>query len=165
VAVCRSICTCSDWEKKASRYLFGGGRVLWLAELQSPYHRDTDLPVVSPDGKWIVCLLHEEGGNKTKIAIVSFTDGRIMRKFDVPPGLCDWSRLSWMPDGKAIAYIADRGGVSNIFAQPIDGSEPGQITKFSSGLLFSFAWSRDGTQLACARGGITSDVVLIHDLR
>jgi serine/threonine protein kinase/WD40 repeat protein len=128
-----------------------------------PILRDASAPVVSPDGKWIFCWLYED--NKTKIAIVSFTDGRMMRKFDLPPGLSARNRLSWMPDGKAFAYIADRGGISNIFAQPIDGSDPMQITRFSSGMLFSFAWSRDGSQLACARGGITSDVVLIHDLR
>jgi Tol biopolymer transport system component len=128
-----------------------------------PILRDTSAPVVSPDGKWIVCWLYED--NKTKIAIVSFTDGHIMRKFDAPPPSHGNGQVSWTPNGKAYAYVADRGGVSNIFAQPIDGSKPVQLTKFTSGLLFSFAWSRDGTQLACSRGGITSDVVLIQDQR
>jgi Tol biopolymer transport system component len=129
-----------------------------------PILRHTAAPVVSPDGKWIVCSLRED--RTTKIAIASFTDGRIVRKFDAPPkSETSLGPLKWTPDGKAYAYIADRGGVSNIFAQPIDGSNPVQITNFTSGLMFSFAWSRDGTQLACARGGITRDVVLIQDLR
>lgn len=128
-----------------------------------PILQDADAPIVSPDGKWIVCWLEKEG-TKPQIAIVSFTDGRIMRKFDVPLLSSNVAPVLWTPDGKAFAYIADRGGVSNIFAQPIDGSKPVQLTKFTSGLLFNFAWSPDGTQLACARGGITSDVVLIQDL-
>jgi serine/threonine-protein kinase len=129
-----------------------------------PILRDTSEPIASPDGKWILCWLSEEGANKTQIAIVSFTDGRIMRKFAAPPPSHAW-QLAWTPDGRAYTYVADRGGASNIFAQPIDGTKPVQLTKFTSGLLFSFAWSRDGTQLACARGGITSDVVLIQDQR
>jgi Tol biopolymer transport system component len=146
-------------------WTFGPPPTLWKQHLAggapAPIVRNAQLPRVSPDGKWIACWLLE--GNK--IAIVSFTDGHIVRKFDLPSGWPASSPFLWTPDGKAITYIANRGGISNIFAQPIDGGKPVQITNFSSGVLFNFAWSRDGRQLACARGGITSDVVRIDDLR
>jgi Tol biopolymer transport system component len=140
-------------QRSWKRHLAGGAPVLITP--QTSWR-----PAVSPDGKWIVCLL---GDKDPKIGILSFIDGHVDREFDTPRGLTEFSPLLWTPDGKAIAYIADRGGVSNIFAQPLGGGKPIQITKFTSGSMFSFAWSRDGSQLACARGGVTSDVVLIHN--
>ena len=55
-------------------------------------------------------------------------------------------------------FIDNRGGVSNIWLQPLAGGEPKQLTNFKSDLIFSFDWSRD-RQLACSRGIVTSDVV------
>ena len=40
-----------------------------------------------------------------------------------------------------------------------------QLTNFKTGRIFNFDWSRDGKWLALARGSVTSDVVLISDLR
>jgi hypothetical protein len=64
-----------------------------------------------------------------------------------------------------VLYIDTRGGVSNIWMQPIDGSPPKPVTDFKSEHIFSFDWSRDGKQLAVARGTQTSDVVLISDFK
>ena len=71
--------------------------------------------------------------------------------------------LQWMPDGRAINYIALNNGVSNIWRQPLDGSPPFQITKFDTGRIFNFAYSPDGKQLALSRGSLNSDVVLIKN--
>ena len=71
--------------------------------------------------------------------------------------------LQWTPDGRAIYYIALNNGVSNIWRQPIDGSSPTQVTQFSTGHIFNFAYSPDGRQLALSRGSLDSDVVLIKD--
>jgi len=37
------------------------------------------------------------------------------------------------------------------------------LTDFKSDRIFSFAWSRDGKQLALARGTLTNDVILISN--
>ena len=71
--------------------------------------------------------------------------------------------IRWTADGKALTYIKTKDGVSNIWAQPIAGGQPRQLTKFNSDLIFRFAWSRDGKKLALARGSKTSDVILIKD--
>lgn len=68
--------------------------------------------------------------------------------------------LKWSPDGKSVAYIDDRDGVSNIWRQPVDGGPPQQITNFNDSYIYAFDWSRDG-RLATARGTFTFDVVLI----
>ena len=68
--------------------------------------------------------------------------------------------LRWSPDGKSIAFVDDRDGVSNIWRQPVAGGPPQQITDFNDSYIFAFDWSRDG-RLAAARGAINFDVVLI----
>jgi hypothetical protein len=40
-----------------------------------------------------------------------------------------------------------------------------ELTEFTSGQIFAFTFSRDGKQIALARGSITSDVVLITGFR
>jgi hypothetical protein len=42
---------------------------------------------------------------------------------------------------------------------------PQQLTKYPSGLIFDFAWSRDGKQLFLAKGNQTSDVILISNFK
>jgi len=49
--------------------------------------------------------------------------------------------------------------------QPVSGGAAQQITKFATGLIFDFAWSRDGKQLLLTRGNESSDVILISNFR
>jgi Tol biopolymer transport system component len=72
-------------------------------------------------------------------------------------------RLRFTPDGKSLAYIVNEGGVSNLWAMPLTGGSPKQLTDFKSDLIFDFAWSRDGKLLALSRGQINRDVVLLTD--
>jgi Tol biopolymer transport system component len=69
--------------------------------------------------------------------------------------------IRWAPDGRALDYILTRGGASNIWRQALAGGPPKQISNFKSDLIFFFAWSRDGKQLALERGATSSDVILI----
>ena len=69
----------------------------------------------------------------------------------------------WAPDESGLDYVATRGGVSNIWRQPLNGGLPIQITHFSTGKIFSFAWSPDGKWLSLASGLNRSDVVLISE--
>ncbi|MCM3874029.1 MAG: hypothetical protein ND895_25355, partial [Pyrinomonadaceae bacterium] len=73
--------------------------------------------------------------------------------------------IRWTSDGRGLTYINTQGGVSNIWRQPLNGGEPVQLTNFTTGRIFNFDWSRDGKWLALARGSVTSDVVLISQLR
>jgi hypothetical protein len=56
-------------------------------------------------------------------------------------------------------------GLTNIWEQPLAGGSPKQITNFTSGRIFDFNWSQDGKLLLTSRGEITSDVVLLSNLR
>ena len=71
----------------------------------------------------------------------------------------------WAPGGDAIAYSKTTDGVDNIWHQPLDGSEPTQITHFDKDWLFSVRWSPDGKELAVSHGRTTRDVILIKNFR
>jgi eukaryotic-like serine/threonine-protein kinase len=119
---------------------------------------------VSPDGKWIACAYRDDPKKRLKLAVIPFDGGPPAKMFDLPPTANTiWHR--WTSDGRYLSYIDTRKGVSNIWAQPVEGGPPKQLTGFKSDLIEQFAWSRDGKQLAFVRSSETSDVVLIKGFR
>ena len=116
---------------------------------------------ISPDGKLLACRYREGDLSPFKLAIIDFATGQIVRTIDAPP---TDNILHWVPDGRALLYLQRRGGVSNIWSQPIDGSPPRQLTNFKSDLIFAFDLARDGKSLVLSRGTVSNDVVLIADV-
>jgi Tol biopolymer transport system component len=82
-----------------------------------------------------------------------------------PGGAYAYGSLLWSPDGKSLQYLLTENGASNIWEQPLDGGKPHQLTKFPTGQIFDFHWSRDGKRLLLSRGEVSSDVVLLSNLR
>jgi serine/threonine protein kinase len=124
-------------------------------------------PVISPDGKLIACSYLESDQGGWKLAVLSPEGGPLTRAGDLPLPYSQhliWQRIRWTSDGQALTYIDRRNGISNIWRQPRGGGSPTQLTDFKTDQIFNFAWSDDGKQLACVRGLITSDVVLIAAL-
>lgn len=114
---------------------------------------------LSPDGRWVVAA-YEVSPKHTEIAAISVDGGEFRWPFAVPAGI-DWdAHLAWTPDGRGVIYSVLRDGVSNLWSQPLSGGLPSPVTDFKEGLIFSFNWSPDGTQLVLARGSITDDAVL-----
>src|SRR5271169_2877722 len=70
-------------------------------------------------------------GTRIKMNVATVQGGQILYSFEFPPegGLNIWS-----PDGRAIDYSLTRGGVSDIWRQPLSGGPPKQLTHFPSGL-------------------------------
>jgi eukaryotic-like serine/threonine-protein kinase len=117
-------------------------------------------PAISPDGKQIVCAYLEDQNSPIKIAILPFQGGQPVKTFQLAGQI--GTNLSWTPDGSAIVYVVTNGGVSNLWAQPVNGAQRKQLTDFTSERIFWFDFSRDGKQLALSRGMLTGDVVLIN---
>ena len=122
-------------------------------------------PVISPDAKLIAAGHANETDNSTQLLLIPIEGGPPLKSINFPFGVSPGNGLDWMRDGKALAYVDTRNGVSNIWSLPIDGSPPRQLTNFKSDLIFRFALSPDGRQLVLARGTQTRDVVLIRDFR
>jgi Tol biopolymer transport system component len=78
----------------------------------------------------------------------------------------EWARcISPKTWNCGIAYTDTKNGVSNIFAQPLDGGPLKQLTNFTADRIFWFEFSRDGKQIALSRGTQTSDIVLISNFK
>ncbi len=112
--------------------------------------------VVSPDGKWIGYITVVQNPTRVQFQQMPAQGGAPIKSFDFPH-----DAFAWSPDSKALDYIENRNGVSNLWEQPLDGSAPRQLTKFSSDQIFWFAWSPDGSQIAFSRGNVTTDVILL----
>jgi serine/threonine protein kinase len=119
-------------------------------------------PEVSPDGKLIACQYREQANSPWRYAIIPFEGGKPLKVFDLPKAT---TKFRWSLDGRSLTYDETRGGVSNIWSFPLDGSPPKQLTDFKTDQIYNFKWSDDGKQLVLARGTTTSDVVLIQNFR
>jgi len=118
---------------------------------------------ISPDGKYIACSYLDHPNGAFKLAIFPREGGQPIKTFTYTGG--DTTNKQWSPDGRAIVYGVTRAGVTNLWAQPIDGSPPKQLTNFASDRIFSFQISRDGKQVALNRGTSASDIVLISNFK
>jgi Tol biopolymer transport system component len=120
-------------------------------------------PRISPDSKLLAYLpMPATMSGHPVLTVIPFGGGSPLYRFDWPMGA---NRMRWAPDSKALDYLLTRGGATNIWRQALAGGPPKQITNFKSDLIFFFDWSRDGKQLALARGAISSDVVLISNFQ
>jgi Tol biopolymer transport system component len=98
------------------------------------------------------------------IALVPFAGDEPLKLLDLPL-VVKSPVLQWASDGRGLIYIDGKERVSNLWLQPLDGGRLRQLTDFKTDRIFSFAWSRDGRQLACARGVISLDVIQISDFQ
>lgn len=165
-----------DWEIRAQASpdgdwivydTFGSSTpALWKVPIDGgPAVRLIDKPAaaaeISPDGQLIACNYLDEAASRWRMAIFSFGSGELIKAFDNPT--VSGRILRWTSDGQAVTYIGTRGGVSNIWSQPIEGGEPKQLTNFTTGAMSIFAWSHDGRKLAFQRSQEANDVILIKN--
>ena len=133
-----------------------GGQAAMLIDQQARH------PIVSPDGNWIACYLME--GEKWRLAILPFSGGEPVKTFEVPGGVAEqWHGPRWTADNQAVTYLATRGGLSNIWLQTISTGPARQLTNFSEGQIFAFAWSTNDKRLSYVRGTTTRTVILMKD--
>ena len=122
---------------------------------------------VSPDGRSIAFTYPESSdpfAPPNRLAIIPFEGGTPSNTFTVPNSGTGLTVIHWWsPDGKSIFYTATTNNVTNIWSLPLDGGPPKQVTDFKDMLLTGFAWSRDGKQLACTRGALMRDAILVTD--
>ncbi|MEZ5308367.1 MAG: amidohydrolase family protein [Pyrinomonadaceae bacterium] len=56
------------------------------------------------------------------------------------------------PDGKRIAFISDRDGISNVWTMNIDGTDLKQVSKEKRNIMHSPKWSPDGQYIVADKG-------------
>jgi eukaryotic-like serine/threonine-protein kinase len=125
-------------------------------------------PAISPDAKLVAFRSNIPDLQSPKkpwspgfLVVVSNNGGPPLYTIESDPRA--FGTIRFTPDGQALAYVVNEHGSSNLWAQPLSGGAPRQLTDFKSDLIFDYAWSRDGRQLALARGQVSPDVVLLTD--
>ena len=117
---------------------------------------------MSPDGH-LLAYPHEVSANEAnlgwRVAITPADGGATYRTLDVPSKIAG---PRWSPDSRSLQYLLTKDGVSNLWEQPLAGGTSKQLTHFTSGLIFGFSWSSDGSHLLLSRGDVSSDVVLLR---
>ena len=151
-----------------------GARTILLTALDDPNDsraitsdrvRDANSPLaggrveVSRDAQWIAYPSVGKG-NQNVTAVCDVETCSFRREFPA------WARWRWQPDSTALVYV-DPKTVSDLWVQPLDGSEPRRLTYFEADghEIWGFDWSADGRRLAVARGKTSTDIVLFRGLR
>jgi eukaryotic-like serine/threonine-protein kinase len=123
---------------------------------------------ISPDGKWIAFSYPESLDTQAppnRLAVIPFEGAGETKTFNIQTSGTVLTVLQWARDGKSVLYTITTSNVTNLWSQPIDGSSAKQVTDFKEMLITGFGWSPDGKQLACTRGNLVRDAVLIRDVR
>ena len=97
---------------------------------------------------------------QSKLVVAPAEGGNPLYTFNTPYGL---QSARFTPDSKALAFLLTRNRATNIWEQPLSGGEPVPLTKFTTGDMFAFAWSKDGKQLTFSRGQRKTDVVMMSN--
>lgn len=117
-------------------------------------------PTISPDGRQVAYEFLDEKVKRVKLCVQLLEGGSATTIADSDVG---FSNIRWTLDGQAIAYVSNSEGRTNVWAQPVAGGPPKRLTDFKNEWLMRFDWSRDGKQLICVRGRLTSDLYLISN--
>jgi serine/threonine-protein kinase len=111
------------------------GRPLW----DEPAERDTTAPAISPDGRFVVYGLAEEGTGENLYARP--LDGSEPPR-PVRAGRGAESHATFSPDGRWIAYESDDTGRLEIYAEPFPG--PGERIQLTADGGREPFWARNG---------------------
>lgn len=118
-------------------------------------------PVISPDGKSIACAFRKDEADKWKIAILPFAGGEPVQVLNMPNPFNQI--LRWSPDSKALFYLVEKNGATNIWKQPLDESPPQQVTQFTDDGIYHYDRFGPGESFVLARGRMMRDIVLIRN--
>lgn len=132
-----------------------GGEPIIVADV------DCNWPHFSPDGKFISCITPDW----KQILVVSSENGQIAHRFKPAENSILDVGARWRPDGKALVYITRNENIGNLSVQPINGDAARSLSDFTSGDIYNFAFSADGTKLYLARGYQTKKAILIKNFR
>jgi hypothetical protein len=97
---------------------------------------------VSPDGKLLAISDQSQGRRQSLIYTLPVTGGK--PTLVTPTGPSYWH--GWSPDGRTLAYCADRGGEFDVFTIPVEGGTETRLTT-AKGLDDGPEYSPDGRSI------------------
>jgi Tol biopolymer transport system component len=104
----------------------------------------------SPDGRFFLHtdLEEIEGRQRSIYVIMPAEGGEPLVRFLPPGGAFDFE---WYPDGSGLTYTHTVEGVQNLWRQPVDGSDPVQLTHFTEGRIPDHKHSSEGARIVLER--------------
>lgn len=102
---------------------------------------------VSPNGKF---MIFDMLGDLYKVDIKGGNATPLIQDFawNIHPAMS--------PDGKQVAFVSDRDGLSNVWVMDIDGTHLKQITREKKNIIHAPKWSPDGEYLVVTKGIMSS---------
>ncbi len=137
-----------NWSRDGKYFLFNqGGRMMKLPVTGGePETLDTGFAIrcnndhgISPDGNWLAISDQSQEQRRSLIYVLPIGGGTPRRITQLAPSY--WH--GWSPDGKTLAYCADRNGNFDVYTIPIEGGEEKRLTT-ADGLDDGPDYSPDG---------------------
>jgi Tol biopolymer transport system component len=123
-----------------------GGEAVRLFERSALY------PALSPDGRLLAYFTNDKPDSKRwVIEIYDLVASARLKRFELPDATNPFNSLRWTPDGRALAFVSNADGASNVWLQPFGGGAPRRLTDFDDAEILSFDWTADGRRLLCVR--------------
>lgn len=142
-----SLIEAPNWLPDGNTLLYNAGGSLWLFDLASGESRKVDTGsaarcnndhVLSPDGRQVgLSSAGPEG--RSLVYVAPFSGGEPRLVTPVGPSYLH----GWSPDGRTLAYCAERGGEFDIYTMPVEGGEETRLTD-APGLDDGPEYSPDG---------------------
>jgi Tol biopolymer transport system component/DNA-binding winged helix-turn-helix (wHTH) protein len=153
-------------------YHHGISRTLWKVSLKSGeeqpvLNESSDYFAISPDGSKAAYLRKQ--GDQALLTVALIAGGQTVKSFPVADGRSQMCNITWMPDGKSLAYIANdpESGTNVLWRQRLDETAPRQNAAMGNDVIsgaLGLAISPDQKTLAVIGGRWRFDVVLIRGL-
>lgn len=145
-----SLIEAPNWLPDGNTLLYNAGGSLWLFDLASGESRKVDTGsaarcnndhVLSPDGGQVgLSSAGPEG--RSLVYVVPLSGGEPRLVTPVGPSYLH----GWSPDGRTLAYCAERGGEFDIYTMPVEGGEETRLTD-APGLDDGPEYSPDGRHI------------------
>lgn len=122
-----------NWSRDGSFLVFNqDGRILTLGLRERvPRLVDTGFATrcnndhgLSPDGRWLAISDQSQEDGRSLVYVLPATGGTPRRVTAKGPSY--WH--GWSPDGKTLAYCAERGGEYDVYTIPVEGGEETRLT-------------------------------------
>jgi len=122
-----------NWSPDGAHLLVNAGGLLYRVPVAGgPAERlDTGFAVrcnndhgYSPDGQWLAISDQSQGDRRSRIYVLSAAGGT--PRLVTPLGPSYWH--GWSPDGRTLAYCAERGGEYDIYTIPAEGGTEIRLT-------------------------------------
>lgn len=145
-----SLIEAPNWLPEGDALLYNAGGSLWRFDLATGESRKIPTGeadrcnndhVISPDGKQ-VGLSHGTAGFGSRVYVAPLSGGEARLVTPVGPSYLH----GWSPDGKTLAYCAQREGEFDIYTMPVAGGEETRLTD-APGLDDGPEYSPDGRHI------------------